>query len=101
MNAVGGGMLRKLAEVGVPSRVHRPVGFEVPADPFDQFWAAVVFGNFNGVVNAPQPHALVHENRQLLEMIALQRDVPAASIAENDDGGGVIKRMLIGGPLIL
>ena len=66
LRAARDGMSRKLIKVCGPMRIHRPIGFEVAADPLQEFRATFVCGQLDRVMNATEPDAFLHQPAEQL-----------------------------------
>ena len=59
---------------------------ERAANPVDELGLAAFARRLDGIMQARQPHAAVHQGTNRLEPVALQQRMPAAAVAVNHDG---------------
>ena len=88
----------RLCDVGHPVRVGREAGLVVAADPVEELVARLPLGDLDGVVQADQPHALVHQLLDRLEVVVLDHRVAAAAVHEEDERAGAVEDRLVLGP---
>ena len=87
-------MMRKLFILGSPGRVHRPIDLKSAAYPIEKFFFAFLFGRLDGVMNANQTDAFVHQLSDGLQVIILEQWMAAAAVTVNHYGGCVRKGRL-------
>src|SRR5262245_21017319 len=92
-------MSGKLFELGGPSWINGPMGFEIPAHPIKKVTTSAAPGDFDGVMNGADADSVFGQLVQLVEM--LQRHVLIAAVAIHDDGIDAIERFEVAGPTAL
>jgi hypothetical protein len=70
------------------------------ADPVEEFLFAFVLRWLDGVMEARQAHAFVHERADCFQMIPLKKRMSAAAVCVDDDGRRAIERCGVRRPAV-
>ncbi len=68
LDAIGNRVLGQLAEIAIPVRIDRPIGFEVAADPIQEASPRRPLRDFDGVVNTNNTDAFFGQGIDLLQV---------------------------------
>ena len=98
LDAPGDRVLGQALDFGHPVRVGREAGLVIAADPVQELVARLPLGDLDGVVQADQAHALVHQLLERLEVVPLDHRVAAAAVHEEDERAGTVEDRLVLGP---
>ncbi len=98
LDAVGDRVAGQAVDIGLPVGVGREPALVVAADPVEELGTALVLGDLDGVVQAHEAHALVHQLLELVEVVALDHGMLAAAVHEEDERAGAVEDGLILGP---
>ncbi len=98
LHATGDGVGGEGLEIGIPMGVDRPVPFEVAAHPLEELAAGLSLGGLHRVVQAGQATAVLQFHVEPIEVLV--GHVPAAAVAVEDDGIGVLEDLGIARPVL-